>query len=644
MAAKSPAELKERIQALEARVRSGPEHVNDLAPLLALCDPSRGDEPTVALSALHALRRSFTHLEAYAPLPTENDAAGDAATTEGDAAAAGADPELVYKSWVRARYTTFLKRLAGQWLPDARPVVQVAALRTLMQFAAREPPPHHATFNLVLRQMVSGANRQLLDGSGHLLETFLSEFADTYPDVRQLAWAGLVKVVEGKLGFYEKQQAEAAAADDELGAAENGAGAGAAPAGGTAAGDEVVDGAYLRAMSTNVFEVLCGLRPPSDSDAEDSDDDGGALSSDSSDEEEVRIGGGKHKRFKDKKRKRGGGRGGKKKKKKGGPNMFFPHGEAPELRHFAKAWLAFLKLPMSAPTYRRVLRKLAEDVMPCMPPMLVPQLADFYTDAYNQGGAIALMALHGLFLLMTRHNVDYPDFYAKLYALLHVDAFHAKHRAKFFALLDTFLGSTHLPAYLVCAFCKKLARLALSAPPAGPLFALPFVYNMIKRHPAAMVLIHRPRPAAYDGAGGVAATEDPFDPDEDDPARCGALESSLWEVLALRTHYLPAVSSLAAVFEKEFAAPQYPIEKGGFTAVTYASLFDREVTSGRGPRGGDKDDAGGRDANLKGGRFGRGKKKSKRKKRAMPLAFEKPVGLFGSVVQGGQQEEDLFAL
>jgi len=300
---------------------------------------------------------------------------------------------------------------------------------------------------------------------------------------------------------------------------------------------------------------------------------------------------------------------------------------------------------MSAPTYRRVLRKLAEDVMPCMPPSLVPRLADFYTDAYGQGGAIALMALHGLYLLMTEHNVDYPAFYAKLYALLgHGDVFHAKHRAKFFGLLDTFLGSTHLPAYLVAAFCKRLARLALSAPPAGPLFVLPFVYNMIKRHPAAMALIHRPRAAAYEG-GAVAATVDPFDAAQDDPAQCRALESSLWEVLALRTHYLPAVSSLAAVFEKEFAAPQYPIEQGGFTAVTYASLFDREATSGRGPRGGDDDEGDKRDDNL--GRFARRRKKKKKKKKTMPLAFEKPAGLFGSVVAGGGAAEeagDLFAL
>ena len=50
-----PAEIKERIQALEASVRSGVEHINDLAPLMALCDPGAPtDEPDVALSALHA--------------------------------------------------------------------------------------------------------------------------------------------------------------------------------------------------------------------------------------------------------------------------------------------------------------------------------------------------------------------------------------------------------------------------------------------------------------------------------------------------------------------------------------------------------------------------------------------------------------
>lgn len=54
------------------------------------------------------------------------------------------------------------------------------------------------------------------------------------------------------------------------------------------------------------------------------------------------------------------------------------------------------------------------------------------------------------------------------------------------------LFSSHLPVYLVAAFAKRLARLALTAPPTALLIVLPFIYNLIRRHPSARVLIHKP--------------------------------------------------------------------------------------------------------------------------------------------------------
>lgn len=51
----------------------------------------------------------------------------------------------------------------------------------------------------------------------------------------------------------------------------------------------------------------------------------------------------------------------------------------------------------------------------------------------------------------------------------------------------------HLPAYLVAAFTKRLARLALTAPPEALLTVLPFICNLLRRHPACRVLVHRPR-------------------------------------------------------------------------------------------------------------------------------------------------------
>lgn len=66
-------------------------------------------------------------------------------------------------------------------------------------------------------------------------------------------------------------------------------------------------------------------------------------------------------------------------------------------------------------------------------------------------------------------------------------------------MLETYLSShtccppSHLPAYLVAAFAKRLARLALTAPPEALLMVLPLICNLLRRHPACRVMVHRPQ-------------------------------------------------------------------------------------------------------------------------------------------------------
>jgi U3 small nucleolar RNA-associated protein 19 len=160
-----------------------------------------------------------------------------------------------------------------------------------------------------------------------------------------------------------------------------------------------------------------------------------------------------------------------------------------------------------------------------------------------------------------------------------------------------FLASGMVPAYTAAAFVKRLARLALGAPPGGAQLALAFMHNVLRRHPAAMQLLHRPPrgglagvaaaaaappppapllplPPEVVGGGGAAGQplpggaatapepaaplqeeqqrqqeqdgpawrgEDVFDLGEPDPASSRALESSLWELEALRRHSNPQV-------------------------------------------------------------------------------------------------------
>lgn len=54
---------------------------------------------------------------------------------------------------------------------------------------------------------------------------------------------------------------------------------------------------------------------------------------------------------------------------------------------------------------------------------------------------MSLMALNGLFVLMTKYNLDYPAFYDKLYLTTSNDVFKTKYKARFFYLLDKFLQS-----------------------------------------------------------------------------------------------------------------------------------------------------------------------------------------------------------
>ncbi|XP_062409784.1 nucleolar complex protein 4 homolog [Sardina pilchardus] len=218
-------------------------------------------------------------------------------------------------------------------------------------------------------------------------------------------------------------------------------------------------------------------------------------------------------------------------------------------RVFERTWLMFLKYKLPGSMYKKVLVILHETILPHMsePTLMI----DFLTAAYDIGGAISLLALNGLFILMHQHNLEYPDFYKKLYNLLEPSVFHAKYRARFFHLANLFLSSTHLPVYLVAAFAKRLSRLALTAPPTVLVMLLPFICNLIRRHPSCRVLIHRP--------SAEAPCNDPYNMEEEDPAHCNALESSLWEIKTLQNHYHPDVAKAAQAINQPLSQAEKDI-------------------------------------------------------------------------------------
>lgn len=239
-------------------------------------------------------------------------------------------------------------------------------------------------------------------------------------------------------------------------------------------------------------------------------------------------------------------------------------------RHeFSEAWLSIMSSIPSGHVehYRKVLSVLHESVIPYMvnPCMLM----DFLTDSYDQGGLTSLLALNGLFILIAKYNLDYPNFFTKLYALFDANIFHLKYRARFFKLVDLFLQSTLLPSYLVASFIKKIARLCLHAPPSSIVWALPLIYNLLKRHPACIPLIHRISNSPEINYSDLQC-HDVFDFYESDPSKTNAINSSLWELEVILNHYHHGVSTLATIFKEKLVKQEFKIEE--FTSSTYQSV------------------------------------------------------------------------
>jgi U3 small nucleolar RNA-associated protein 19 len=238
-------------------------------------------------------------------------------------------------------------------------------------------------------------------------------------------------------------------------------------------------------------------------------------------------------------------------------------------RQGQEAWLALMSIVETKDQRKRILDIISKVIAPWF---TKPELlADFMTNSYNAGGSISLLALSGVFYLIQHRNLDYPSFYAKLYSLLDRDILHSKHRSRFLRLLDTFLASTHLPAALVASFLKRLSRLALNAPPSAIVTIIPWVYNLLRRHPTCTFMLHREtRDLEAKKRFEETGFEDPFLPDETNPMETQAVESCLWELVQLQSHYHPNVATIAKIISEQFTKQSYNIED--FLDHSYASV------------------------------------------------------------------------
>ncbi|KAH8303355.1 hypothetical protein KR059_008845 [Drosophila kikkawai] len=200
------------------------------------------------------------------------------------------------------------------------------------------------------------------------------------------------------------------------------------------------------------------------------------------------------------------------------------------------------------------------------------QLTDFLMDSLHQfDGPIALLALQGLFTLMQKQNITYPDVYEKLYNMFYPRMFYNKYKARLFYLADIFLTSTHLPENLVAAFVKRLARLALQSPTEDAVIMIRFVCNLLLRHTGLQKLIRSSQTAAAD------EISDPYDEQESNPVKSQAINSSLWEITLLQKHAVPEVANAARFINASLPVMEH--ELGALLDRKECNIFDDELQS-----------------------------------------------------------------
>ncbi|BFI23924.1 U3 small nucleolar RNA-associated protein 19 [Marchantia polymorpha subsp. ruderalis] len=520
-------------------------HVNNAPALLSTLSNAKHPSPPRA-EALRSLQAFFVSLLRAGKL--------ESGARSVEAAKDGEEPEAVYRMWVWSKYQEFRKTVFRMITEESASALQVEALNTWMDLVRDEKL---GEFNNTLYYKLCEATVRCKGSTNDILQLLIKKYFK-YCDVRYYTYANLETLISKRLRKNEKVDTAVSSDEDE----------------------EKRSGVRLHAFSRNAYELLSSL-PTLSNDEQKSGDDVHELWTHPQDEDRNRESGGKRKN-----------RASSSKTKQSKPTS-----PKKQKAAFSKAWLAFLRLALPLDTYKKVLGRLHRQVIPHMNNPIL--LSDFLTQSYDVGGLISVMALSSLFILITGHGLEYPDFYNKLYALLEPSIFVAKHRSRFFELLDSCLKSSHLPAYLAAAFAKRLGRLVLSAPPSGSIVVIALIHNILRRHPSVNCLVHRDSSqattiaAVKDGANveGITAEEksdkavdgklgaDPFRADESDTAKCDALQSSLWEIDTLRRHYCPAVSRFVESLETDLTVRAKTTEMSisDFSSTSYATIFNEEV-------------------------------------------------------------------
>ncbi|KAL0702637.1 hypothetical protein Bca4012_058759 [Brassica carinata] len=547
--------LKE-LKSLGCDLLSSRAHINNLPLLLSFISPE--SPPQFVVESLLSLQSFFTPLLSQLPStsshtssmkrPRSQEDEDDSPKTD----EVEEDPEVIFKAWLRSKFDEFVKLLLDVLVSQqSEDTLTDIVLGTLMEFVKllNAGRFHSSIFHRILNAIIQSAVDIDI-----FLDILTSKYF-SYIDVRYFTYISMEKFVKtleasavsGALilsYFRDRTVIETSETENE-------------------------SKDRLEVSIRKIYQVLSRIPPPQKQ-AEKSDQEMWSGSDESITEKP-----------KDK----------KKKNKDQDSNLLSPTTIAKRMKlKFTKAWISFLRLPLPLDVYKEVLASIHQTVIPHLsnPPML----CDFLTKSYDIGGVVSVMALSSLFILMTEHGLEYPNFYEKLYALLVPSVFAAKHRARFLQLLDACLRSSLLPAYLAASFTKKLSRLSLSVPPSGSLVITALIYNLLRRHPTINHLVHQ-EPVETANEANLEAEEsnesqpktnknlgiDYFHNQESDLKKTGAMRSSLWEIDTLRHHYCPPVSRFVSSLETDLTirAKTTEMKIEDFSSGSYATIFGDEI-------------------------------------------------------------------
>ncbi|KAI5434527.1 protein NUCLEOLAR COMPLEX ASSOCIATED 4 [Lathyrus oleraceus] len=526
------------LKTLGNELLSSASNINNLPLLLTFVSPS--SPPQHVLESLLSLHSFFLPLLPQLP--------SSSATANPSSDAAGDQSEFIYLTWLRSKFDEFVKSLVEVLVADqSDETLKEVVLDTLMEFVkvANGGTFHSSLYNRIISSILYSSS------SAEFLIDLLTSKYFKYIDVSYFTFISLEKLARNLEGKY--------VTDDKTAS---------------------VDGTDESQLSSNIEGVIHNMyytishAPFLEKSNDTSVFEMWSVSESSGDLDDKQLKSKKHKN-----------------------NVLSADRIAKKMKlKFTKAWIAYLRLPLPLDVYKEVLVNLHQAVIPHLSNPIM--LCDFLTKSYDVGGVVSVMALNSLYVLMTQYGLEYPNFYVKLYALLVPSIFMAKHRARFFQLLDSCLKSPLLPAYLAASFAKKLGRLLLSVPPSGALVITALVHNILRRHPSINCLVHREDDDedsdqrtdevtasnldnAETGSKPLQKSGiDYFNIEETDPMKSGAMRSSLWEIDTVRHHYCPPVSRFALSLGTDLTvrAKTTEVNVGDFSAGSYATILGAEIT------------------------------------------------------------------